>query len=159
MNGPRVGLAPVNSEVSSPKGGTGRGTGRRTVVCGAAIAGLGMAAAGCAGSGRPDASTTPTEPVDLGPASAVPVGGARLFRERRLLVCRPAQDRFRAFSAVCTHAGCVLDEVTDGAGSCPCHGSRFDVTSGEVLAGPADAALPAVPVRVRDGRLVAGPEE
>lgn len=132
-------------------------TRRRTVLCGAAVAGLGVATAGCAGGGGTDASTTPTEPVDLGPASAVPVGGATLFRERRLLVSQPTDGEFRAFSAVCTHAGCVLDKVEGDEGNCPCHGSRFDVASGKVLTGPAGSPLPEVPIRVRDGALVAGP--
>jgi nitrite reductase/ring-hydroxylating ferredoxin subunit len=34
---------------------------------------------------------------------------------------------------------------------CPWHGSRFACESGEVLRGPATAALPSYPVRIRDG--------
>jgi cytochrome b6-f complex iron-sulfur subunit len=48
-----------------------------------------------------------------------------------------------AMSAICTHAGCVLE---DNAGTiaaglyCPCHGSAFD-GNGSVTHGPARAAL------------------
>jgi nitrite reductase/ring-hydroxylating ferredoxin subunit len=34
---------------------------------------------------------------------------------------------------------------------CPWHGSRFACGSGDVLRGPATAALPKYPVRIRDG--------
>jgi nitrite reductase/ring-hydroxylating ferredoxin subunit len=44
-----------------------------------------------------------------------------------------------AFGDVCTHAHCSLSEGDlDGTTvTCACHGSEFDVTSGEVLGGPA----------------------
>jgi cytochrome b6-f complex iron-sulfur subunit len=48
-----------------------------------------------------------------------------------------------AMSAVCTHAGCILDDgaQTISAGlSCPCHGSAFD-GNGKVTKGPARQAL------------------
>ncbi|MFJ8231946.1 Rieske (2Fe-2S) protein [Streptomyces sp. NPDC094448] len=134
---------------------------RRTVLKGAALAGAaGLGAAACStesklGHAR---TPTPTAPVDLGAADAVPVGGARLYREQRLVVSCPAKGEYLAFSAQCTHAGCALDKVEGNEGNCPCHGSRFDVTTGEALKGPATVPLPKVPVVVRDGKLIAGPE-
>ncbi|WNE95921.1 Rieske (2Fe-2S) protein [Streptomyces luomodiensis] len=133
---------------------------RRTVLCCAALAGAaGLGAAACApdGSGK-KASPTPTAPVDLGTAGAVPVGGAKIYREQRVVVAQPAKGEFTAFSAVCTHAGCVVDSVEDGAISCPCHGSQFDARTGKVLQGPAVEPLPSVPVTAEGGRLVAGPD-
>lgn len=44
-------------------------------------------------------------------------------------------------------------------GICPCHGSRFDVTSGKVLQGPVSRPLADVPVKVVGGKLIAGPDE
>ncbi|MCY0917663.1 MULTISPECIES: Rieske (2Fe-2S) protein [unclassified Streptomyces] len=135
---------------------------RRTVLKGAAAlagaAGAGVTLAACStetdSGGRSPA--VPTEPVELGAASEVPVGGAKLFRERKLVVSCPAEGQYKAFSAQCTHAGCVLDKIVEGEGNCPCHGSRFDVATGKVLRGPASAPLPSVPVKVEGGRLVAG---
>jgi nitrite reductase/ring-hydroxylating ferredoxin subunit len=51
-----------------------------------------------------------------------------------------------AFDDTCTHKGCSLAKGKfDGTTvTCPCHGSRFDVTSGAVLRGPAQR-----PVRSR----------
>ncbi|MFE6842702.1 Rieske (2Fe-2S) protein [Streptomyces sp. NPDC057686] len=135
---------------------------RRTVLKGAAaIAGAvggGTVLAACStesnsGSGSP---AVPAAPVELGAASEVPVGGSKLFRNEKLVVSCPAEGQYKAFSAQCTHAGCVLDKIVEGEGNCPCHGSRFDVTTGKVLRGPAADPLPAVPVRAEGGKLVAG---
>ena len=48
-----------------------------------------------------------------------------------------------AMSAVCTHAGCLLDDSADKISTglrCPCHGSTFD-GNGSVTAGPARSPL------------------
>ncbi|MCB5166805.1 Rieske (2Fe-2S) protein [Streptomyces bambusae] len=131
---------------------------RRTVLKGAALAGAGVALTACStetnsGYGSP---AVPTAPVELGDAADVPVGGARLYRENKLLVSCPAEGQYKAFSAQCTHAGCVLDKIEDGEGNCPCHRSRFDVTTGKVIQGPATDPLPAVPVKAVGGKLIAG---
>jgi Rieske Fe-S protein len=42
----------------------------------------------------------------------------------------------RAFSARCTHLGCLIDRASDDLLVCPCHGSRFHL-DGTVAAGPA----------------------
>lgn len=129
---------------------------RRTVLRGAALAGaagFGLAACSPEDSG---ASAVPTAPVDLGSAAEVPVGGAKLYREDRLVVSQPAKGEFKCFSAKCTHKGCVLTEVEKQQGTCTCHGSRFDVTTGEVIQGPASEPLPEVPVKAKAGKLIAG---
>ncbi|AXI79908.1 Rieske (2Fe-2S) protein [Peterkaempfera bronchialis] len=131
---------------------------RRTVLRGAAVAGVaGAAALGLAacGSARPRTSV-PRGPIDLGSPTEVPVGGGVVHREDRLVVTQPTKGEFRAFSAVCPHAGCVVDQVADGLIQCPCHGSHFRVADGSVVEGPAPTALAEVPVRVEDGKLIAG---
>ncbi|WP_330176370.1 Rieske (2Fe-2S) protein [Streptomyces sp. NBC_01498] len=137
-----------------------RPTPRRTVLKGAALAGAagaGLAACSTESKVGHAEEPTPTAPVDLGPADAVPVGGAKLFQDQRLVVSCPAEGQYRAFSAQCTHAGCLLDKVEGTEGNCPCHGSRFDVTTGKATRGPATEPLPEVPVSAKDGKLVAGP--
>jgi 3-phenylpropionate/trans-cinnamate dioxygenase ferredoxin subunit len=46
---------------------------------------------------------------------------------------------FYAFNDVCTHAMCSLAEgdLDETTVTCACHGSEFDVTTGDVLGGPA----------------------
>ncbi|MFE3900853.1 Rieske (2Fe-2S) protein [Streptomyces sp. NPDC059153] len=139
----------------------GQPAARRTVLKGAALAGaagLGVAACSTESKLGHAETPTPTAPVQLGAAEEVPVGGSKLYRDQRVIVTCPAKGQYKAFSAQCTHAGCLLDKVEDNVGNCPCHGSRFDTTTGKAMRGPATAPLPSVPVRIEDGKLVAGPD-
>ncbi|WP_433105159.1 Rieske (2Fe-2S) protein [Streptomyces sp. CA-250714] len=132
---------------------------RRTVLCRAALAALGLTAAACGGGGASDeGSSAPTtdKPVELGDAEAVPVGGAKLYADKKMLVAQPKKGDFKAFSAVCTHQGALLDQVEGEVAVCPRHGSRFQADTGEVAKGPATKALPSVPVKVQKGKLIAG---
>ena len=56
------------------------------------------------------------------------------------------EGRLHAFDDTCTHRACSLakGELEGTTVTCPCHGSQFDVTTGEVLRGPAQQ-----PVRSR----------
>jgi len=53
----------------------------------------------------------------------------------------------------CPHLGAPMSDgwIDRGRIVCPWHGSRFACGSGDVLRGPATAALPHYPVRIRDG--------
>ena len=56
----------------------------------------------------------------------------------------------------CSHAGCPLSEeaaLEGGTIVCNCHGSEFDLASGEVLRGPAEYPVRTVPARVRGDRI------
>jgi Rieske Fe-S protein len=90
----------------------------------------------------------------LGAAREVPVGGGMIFTAARVVVTQPARGQYRAFSAVCTHVGCILNQVTGGTINCPCHGSRFTITSGAVVAGPAPTPLPKKQVKIVNGMIV-----
>ena len=54
--------------------------------------------------------------------------------------------QLHAFDDTCTHKACSLakGKLNGTTVTCPCHGSQFDVTTGEVLRGPAQQ-----PVRSR----------
>ena len=69
----------------------------------------------------------------------------------------PEARGYVAYSRVCTHAGCPVALYRAAAKQlmCPCHQSVFDVTrDGAVVSGPADHALPRLPIVVgRDGVL------
>jgi 3-phenylpropionate/trans-cinnamate dioxygenase ferredoxin component len=65
-------------------------------------------------------------------------------------------DAFYAFGDTCTHLGCSLAEGVLRAPivTCPCHGSQFDVTTGDVVRGPAREPVPSYPVRLDGGALL-----
>jgi rieske iron-sulfur protein len=61
-----------------------------------------------------------------------------------------------AYTAICTHTGCdVTGWIADQAIlECPCHASHYNPRDGGVvLDGPAPRALPALPLKIVDGKL------
>jgi Rieske Fe-S protein len=118
----------------------------------------GASAQGGAARGRstPDRGRGRAAPrgIVLGAAREIPVGGGTIFTTARVVVTQPARGQYRAFSAVCTHVGCVLNQVTGGTINCPCHGSRFTITNGAVVTGPAPAPLPKKQIKIVDGAIV-----
>ncbi|HEY5398136.1 MAG TPA: Rieske (2Fe-2S) protein [Trebonia sp.] len=80
--------------------------------------------------------------------SAIPVGGGMIFASQTTVVTQPTAGEFKVFSAVCTHMGCIVNQIADGRIDCPCHGSEYSITDGAVLAGPAPKPLPAKPFKV-----------
>ncbi|MFD5574281.1 Rieske (2Fe-2S) protein [Streptomyces cadmiisoli] len=130
---------------------------RRTVLRGAAlapVAGIGVTA--CSpGDGKP--AGAPTAPVELGAESEVAKGGAKLYRDHNVVVSRAADGSLKAYSTICTHAACPINKLEGTKLICPCHGSEFDATTGEVLQAPATVALSEVAVKAENGRIVAGP--
>jgi len=155
---------------------------RRHVVAGAGLLGLAAALTACGGSpgttapgtaspggqapGALPSSAAPTGPVsglvpagreiELASAASVPVGGGAVFPDYRVVVTQPSAGRFSAFSAICTHEGCTINQVAGGTINCPCHGSRFSAADGSVVHGPATRPLHARTVTVRNGALVLG---
>jgi len=89
----------------------------------------------------------------LGSTSDIPVGGGKVFSAQKVVVTQPQAGTFTAFSSVCTHQGCSVDEVANGTINCPCHGSKFAITDGSVTEGPAKKPLPAKQVSADGGSL------
>lgn len=60
-----------------------------------------------------------------------------------------------ALAAACSHLGGPLDEgeIKDGGLVCPWHGSRFCLTDGQILDGPATLPQPYFETRVQGGRI------
>jgi thiosulfate dehydrogenase (quinone) large subunit len=113
----------------------------------------------------PTTTEGPVAPVPqgtlIGPAVDVPVGGAASFTDPAqqvpALVVQVVRGQFRAFSAVCPHAGCTVQfDGTNDVFACPCHGSVFNATTGAVLQGPATTGLSPIPVSLGpNGQLYA----
>src|ERR1700731_2108224 len=91
---------------------------------------------GAMSSSRPAGKKAKPKGTVLGQASDIPVGGGAIYTAAKVVVTQPASGQYKAFSAVCTHVGCIMSEVANGTIDCPCHGGQFKVTNGAVVAGP-----------------------
>lgn len=102
-----------------------------------------------------DASATAEEGGAAGLTSTrdIPVGGGAIFTDARVVVAQPETGTFTCFSAVCTHTGCLVTSVASTI-VCACHGSSFDLATGEVLGGPAPAPLPPVDFAIDKDQVV-----
>ncbi|WP_406836654.1 Rieske (2Fe-2S) protein [Streptomyces sp. AHU1] len=127
---------------------------RRTVILATGASAL---LAGCSkydsGGGSSDSSPKASSGRQLTTTGAVPVGGGMIFKDQKVVVTQPAKGDFKAFSAVCTHQGCLVDKVANGTIDCPCHGSRFSVEDGAVKNGPATRPLPAEQITVEGNSI------
>jgi Rieske Fe-S protein len=72
----------------------------------------------------------------------------------KVVITQPQAGSFRAFTAICTHQGCTVSTVSGGTINCPCHGSKFSVASGSVVAGPAPSPLAPVAIKVQGTSIV-----
>lgn len=127
------------------------------VVVGAGA--VGYALARTSGAARTRGETTAANEYGAAPSYGrvlarlrrVPLGGGLILTADKVVLTREPAGRLHAFSAVCTHQGCLVAQVSAGVIMCPCHGSRFNAWTGAVIAGPAGRPLPPVAVTVRDG--------
>lgn len=150
---------------------------RRTVLRGATLGGLSLPLLAACGGGNDasagSASGDSTSPSSASSASShssspgtraggsgttvatsdVPVGGGAILPDAKVVVTQPKKGVFKAFTAVCTHQGCVVAEVTGAQIVCKCHGSHFSITDGAPVAGPAQAPLAAKKVSVKGTRI------
>jgi len=104
-------------------------------------------------SAAPDA---PPVGEDIVALADVPVGGSidATINGEPALIAQPTAGQVVAFSAICTHQQCVV-AAAGAEFDCPCHGSKYDATTGDVINGPALEPLSAIPVAVSGDRIVA----
>lgn len=67
--------------------------------------------------------------------------------------------QYYAVTDECTHSGCTLSdgELEGEVLECPCHGSQFDVRTGEVVSPPANEPLTLYTVRIEGNDILVGP--
>jgi len=139
---------------------------RKVLVAGAGTALGASVLASCgggdSGSTSPSGSTSATgssgggQGAVLAKVADVPVGGAVSAEDsngKPVLVCRPTAGDVVAFSAICTHMGCTVAPQGKEL-QCPCHGSTYDLATGDNTGGPAPRPLAKVQVEVRKGEVV-----
>lgn len=86
----------------------------------------------------------------------VPANSAEIFKfgNRAGILVRTPAGEFRAFSATCTHLGCIVQYRPDiGHIWCACHNGHFDL-NGHNVSGPPPAPLEAYEVNVRGDQIV-----
>lgn len=133
----------------------------RTTALGVAAAGIGATAAACSSSNSvaQGSNATTAQPAagagtNLATTSQVPVKGGFINQDAAVVVTQPSAGEYKAFSAVCTHAQCIVGSVSNNVIQCPCHGSQYDASTGEVVHGPATQALASKSVKVDGSNIV-----
>jgi Rieske Fe-S protein len=141
-------------------------TSRRALLAGAGV----TCAAMLAGCTTHDASNGGSAPATSGTAttaggsaagalaatSQVPDGGGKIIDGVNIVITQPLSGSFRAFTAICTHQGCIVNNVSNGTINCPCHGSKFSIKDGSVVHGPAPSPLAAIAIKVEGTSIFQG---
>ena len=73
-----------------------------------------------------------------------------------IVITQPQPGSFRAFTAICTHQGCIVSSVSNGTINCPCHGSKYSIKDGSVVNGPAPSPLAAIAIKVEGTSIFQG---
>ena len=141
---------------------------RRTMLRGAAVGGVALPLlAACGGGsdtsgGSSDGSSGGASQSGSGSGgggggtiatSDVPVGGGKILTAQQVVVTQPTKGDFKAFTAICTHQGCLVTRVQGGEIICPCHGSQFSIKDGSPTSGPAQSALASKKVSVEGDQI------
>lgn len=102
-------------------------------------------------AGVEDAGASSTVPV-----AQIPVGGGFITDEPPVVLTQPVSGDIKAFTAICPHAGCLVNEVINNEIICPCHGSRFSAVDGSVISGVAATGLNGVAYQVTGDNVTFG---
>ena len=88
----------------------------------------------------PKPSVTPesASKFKIGVPDDFPIDSSKIIDGKNILIRRDTNG-ICAISLVCTHLGCIVNQVEHGF-DCPCHGSKFG-DDGRVYGGPAPRAL------------------
>jgi len=105
-------------------------------------------------AGSTSAAASPNGPPVLASTTDIPVGGGKILTDKKIVITQPQAGSFKAFTAVCTHQGCIVGTVSGGTINCPCHGSKFSIANGSVVNGPATSPLAPVGIKVQGTSIV-----
>ena len=149
-----VGLVGLAGAVSAC--GSGGSSSSSAVTNAGAPPATGAASAPSSASGAGGGSTAGAQGSALATTSEIPVGSGKIFTSEKIVVTQPNSGDFKAFSAVCTHMGCIVSTISNGTIDCPCHGSQYSISTGAVVGGPAPSPLPAQAINVTGSNIFLG---
>lgn len=140
---------PPSSSSAAPSGAAASSAAASSAASASAAApsAAGSATAGGAASSAPVAGALAT-------TAEVPVGGGKIIDGKNIVITQPASGTFKAFTAVCTHQGCIVNSIGNGTIDCPCHGSKFSIKDGSVVNGPAASPLAGVGIKLEGTSIV-----
>lgn len=158
--GKKLSNAPLESQIerrtfvktSAVAGGLGL-VGLATGLVGQKLKGTPVAEPTASASAAASATAAAPTGTKIATVSDVPVGTAFKFMDPTsgtpAYLMQPAAGTFVAYSAVCTHEGCIVnDNVSSGIFNCPCHGAQFDAATGAHLKGPGKGGLAKINITV-----------
>jgi len=99
------------------------------------------------------------ESIRVASTEDIPFDTSKIVRFNRdpVIVVHMRSGQFKAFSARCTHLGCIVKYEGEAPGAarfaCHCHGSVFDLT-GKNISGPAPRPLTPMKVSVQGSSIV-----
>jgi cytochrome b6-f complex iron-sulfur subunit len=98
-------------------------------------------------------------PTDVGSVTAFPPESGTVVSvgSKPVMVVNTKTGSLKAFSAICTHLGCVVqwDDRKDII-HCPCHDGFFNPVNGAVVSGPPPSPLTAYDLAIQDGQVLIG---
>ncbi|MGB8643832.1 MAG: Rieske (2Fe-2S) protein [Anaerolineae bacterium] len=98
-------------------------------------------------------------PVEVGKVEDFPAGSGKVVSvdNKPVIVVNSKAGGLKAFSAICTHLGCVVSwDQHKNVVHCPCHDGIFNPATGAVVSGPPPRGLAAYELVVKDGKVMIG---
>lgn len=98
-------------------------------------------------------------PTMVGAVTDFPVGTGKVVPvdNKPVIIVNTSAGGIKAFSAICTHLGCVVDwQKEKNVIHSPCHDGRFNPVTGAVVGGPPPRPLPAYELTIKDNQVYVG---
>jgi cytochrome b6-f complex iron-sulfur subunit len=101
---------------------------------------------------------SPKESLRVAAVHDIAAGSAKIvrFNKEPVIVVHMGTGQFKAFSARCTHLGCIVKYQTEDGPPhfhCNCHGSEFDM-NGKIISGPASTPLTPLKVSLQESSII-----
>jgi cytochrome b6-f complex iron-sulfur subunit len=98
-------------------------------------------------------------PVEVGKVEDFPMNASKVVSvsDKPVIVVNTKAGGLKAFSAICTHLGCIVSwNASRSSIHCPCHDGFFNPVTGAVVSGPPPKPLVAYEVVVKDNKVMIG---